>query len=183
MSVIACLQQLTKASSAPEFLSIPELFFFFCLKIYCNSRSPTQIRANCQLTKNSGRGLNSIQTHNQNSRLIKQITSSVLGFAAIVGLLASSPLLAERTACWNTRRIIARYRSMGCGSFTEKWARKMRRRFFYCTDFPLHRECLNPFSPGFPKAITWLRRITLASDIATGQIRSSSITPSITSPQ
>jgi hypothetical protein len=66
---------------------------------------------------------------------------------------------------------IARYRSMGSRFSTERPARKTRRRFSCCTDFPLHRECSSRSSPGFPIAIIWSRPITLASDTATGRIR------------
>src|ERR1700694_703735 len=63
---------------------------------------------------------------------------------------------------------------MGSLSFTERPARKTRRRFSCCTDFPLHRGCSSLSSPGSPIAITWSRPITPASDTATGRIRKNS---------
>ncbi len=69
---------------------------------------------------------------------------------------------------------------MASPSFIERPARKTRRRFSCCTDFPLHRECSSRSSPGFPIAITLSRPITRASDTATGRTRKNSRTPSIT---
>jgi len=48
----------------------------------------------------------------------------------------------------------------GLSIFTERPARKTRRRFSCCTDFPLHRGCTSLYLPGFPIAITLSRRIT-----------------------
>jgi pimeloyl-ACP methyl ester carboxylesterase len=42
---------------------------------------------------------------------------------------------------------------MGSPSFTERPARKTRRRFSCCTDCPLRHECSSRCSPGFPAAI------------------------------
>jgi pimeloyl-ACP methyl ester carboxylesterase len=68
----------------------------------------------------------------------------------------------------------------GLSFSTGRPARKTRRRFSCCTDFPLRRECSSLSSPGFPIAITLSRPITRASDTATGRTRKNSRTRSIT---
>src|SRR6266536_2964946 len=72
---------------------------------------------------------------------------------------------------------------MGSPFFTERPARKTRRRFSCCTAFPLHRGCSSRSSPGFPIAITLSRPITRASDTATGRTRRHSRIRSITTPR
>ena len=69
---------------------------------------------------------------------------------------------------------------MGSPSFIEKRARKTRRQFSSCTDFPLHRECSSRSSPGFPIDITSSRRIIRDLVTAIGPIRKNSPTHSIT---
>ena len=43
--------------------------------------------------------------------------------------------------------------------YREKRARKTRRRFFYCTDFRLHRGCSSRSSHGFPIVTTLSPRL------------------------
>src|SRR6266581_4730806 len=60
---------------------------------------------------------------------------------------------------------------MGSPSFTERPARKTRRRYSCCTGFLRHRGCSSLSLPDFPIAFTLSRPITRASDTATGRTR------------
>src|SRR6266542_5034926 len=66
---------------------------------------------------------------------------------------------------------------MGSPSFTEKPARKVRRRFSFCTDYLLHRGSSSLSSPGFPIATILSRPITRVLNTVTGPTRKNSRTP------
>ena len=63
---------------------------------------------------------------------------------------------------------------MDCRSFTERPARKTRRRFSCCTDFQLLRGNSSRSSRGLPIGFTSSRPITRALDTATGRTRKNS---------
>jgi len=66
----------------------------------------------------------------------------------------------ERNFPWNPRLFIARHRSMGFPSFTERPGPKDAPRFSFCTDFPHHRGCSSLFRAAFPISITLSARLS-----------------------